>query len=221
MRILLALGGKALLPWGEPASAANRRREVETAATAIAELAAEHEVIVIHGSGSHGGALELALRNRLPEREVVSILTEVVVAGDDPAFPEAEPHAIAEIRSLRVLVDSGALVICAAGGIPIALNGDGTMHEVEAVVDEDLIAALLARRLGADLLVMLSDDDVLYDAASMDSKVEAARRFTEATDRRAAIGALGEALPIARGEAGTQVVEARHAPATSGSTRGL
>jgi len=245
MRILLALGGSALLRRGDPASAENRRRNVETAAAAIAELAAEHEVIVTHGNGPQiGHLLELALRNRLPELDVVSVLTQVVVAGDDPALrasakpagqpiPSPEPYAIAEIRSLRTLVDSGTLVICGGGGgIPIALNGDGTMHGVEAVVDKDLAAALLARRLDADLLLMLTDVDAVrrdwgtpserpitsaepgelrsldFAAGSMGPKVEAACRFTEATGRRAAIGALSESPKIVRGEAGTQVAAA-------------
>jgi carbamate kinase len=298
MRILLALGGNALLRRGEPASAENQLHNVETAAAAIAELAAEHEVIVTHGNGPQvgllalqseafsdippypldvlgaesegmvGHMLELALRNRLPERDVVSVLSEVVVAGDDPAFraptkpigpiydaeeaerlrrergwtlfrdgvgyrrlvASPEPHAIAEIRSLRTLVGSGALVVCAGGGgIPIALNGDGTMHGVEAVIDKDLTAALLARRLDADLLAMLTDVEAVerdwgrpearpitsaepaelraleFAAGSMGPKVEAACRFAEATGRRAAIGALSEASQIVRGEAGTQV----------------
>ncbi len=116
MRILVALGGNALLRRTEVASAPNQRRNVETAAAALAELAAEHELIVTHGNGPQvgllalqseafpgvppypldvldaesegmvGHMLELALRNALPERDVVSVLTEVVVAEDDPAF---------------------------------------------------------------------------------------------------------------------------------------
>jgi carbamate kinase len=312
MRILLALGGNALLRRGESASAENQRRNVETTASAIAELAADHEVVVTHGNGPQvgllalqneafadvppylldvlgaesegmvGHLLELALRNRLPEHDVVSVLTEVVVAGDDPAFgepnkpigpiydaeeaerlrrergwtlgrdgvgyrrlvPSPEPHAIAEIRSLRTLVGSGALVVCAGGGrIPIALNGDGTMHGVEAVIDKDLTAALLARRLDADLLLMLTDVEAVqrnwgkpgarpitsaepaelrsldFAAGSMGPKVEAVCRFAEATGRRAAIGALSEAPRIVRGEAGTQVVAAAVAPATAAARR--
>lgn len=312
MRILVALGGNALLKRGEPASAPNQNRNVEQAATALAALTAEHEVIVTHGNGPQvgllalqneafpgvpaypldilgaesegmvGHMLELALRNRLPERDVVSVLTEVVVAGDDPAFrkptkpigpvyseeeaqrlrhdrgwtlgrdgegyrrlvPSPEPNAIAEIRSLRVLVDSGALVICAGGGgIPIALNGDGTMHGVEAVIDKDLTAALLARRLDADLLLMLTDVDGVYRdwggpseqlianahpyelrkmhlaEGSMGPKVEAACRFATRTGRRAAIGSLTDAARIARGEAGTQVVTPVAEPAIAAARR--
>jgi len=235
MRILVALGGDAFLGRGKDASVANQRRNVEQAAGALAELAREHEVIVTGGDGPEvGQMLEPALRNRLPGRDVVSVLTRVVVAPGDPAFdhpvPRPEPNAIAEIRSLRVLVDSGALVICAGGGIPIALDGEGTMQEVEAVIDDDLTAALLARRLDADALLMLTDVEAVYrdrggpnqrpiasaDPAelraigsaesSIEPKVEAACRFAATTGRRAAIGALGDLERVARGEAGTQIL---------------
>lgn len=297
---------------GEPASAPNQHRNVERAADALAALTAEHELIVTHGNGPQvgllalqnealpdvppypldvlgaesegmvGHMLELALRNRLPERDVVSVLTEVVVAGDDPAFrrptkpigpvyseeeagrlrrergwtmgldgsgyrrlvPSPEPNAIAEIRSLRVLVDSGALVICAGGGgIPIALNGDGTMHGVEAVIDKDLTAALLARRLDADLLLMLTDVDAVrrdwgepserpiaraevaelrslhFAEGSMGPKVEAACRFASSTGRKAAIGSLTDVARVARGEAGTQIVAPAAEPAIAAARR--
>jgi len=197
MRILVALDGNVLL-----------RHNVEQAAAALAALAAEHELIVTHDSVPRiGHMLELALRNRLPERDVVSVLTQVVVNGEDP-----EPNAIAEIRSLRVLVDSGAVVICAGGGAPIALNGDGTMHGVEAVIDKDLTAALLARRLDADLLLMLAE-------GSIEPKVEAARRFAANTGRRAAIGWLDETDQVVRGEAGTQIVAPVIEPAIAAHRR--
>jgi carbamate kinase len=283
MRILLALGGNALLRRGEPASAPNQRRNVESAARALARIATEHEVIVTHGNGPQvSQMLELALRNELPERDVVSVLTEVVVAADDPAFlkptkpigplyneeqaqklrldrgwaigrdnggfrrlvPSPEPHAIAEIRSLRALLDSGALVICAGGGgIPVALDGLGTMRGIEAVIDKDLTAALLARRLDADLLVMLTDIDAVhsdwhgphdrsiagaevadlrsmsFDSGSMAPKVEAACRFAETTGNRAAIGSLRDVARVVQGEAGTQVRAAAAEPAISATRR--
>lgn len=312
MRILLALGGDALFRRGEMASAPNQRRSVEAAARALAEIASEHEVIITHGNGPQGGLpafqnesfpnlppypldildaesegmvghmLELALRNELPERDVVSVLTEVVVAPDDPAFlkptkpigplyseeqaqklrlergwamgrddggfrrlvPSPEPHAIAEIRSLRALLDAGALVICAGGStVPVALDGLGTMRGVEAVIDRDLTAALLARRLDAGLLVLLTDSDAVhsnwrgshdrsiasaevaelramsFESGSMAPKVEAACRFAEATGRRAAIGSLREVARLVQGEAGTQVYAAAAEPAISATRR--
>ncbi len=240
MRILVALGGNALLRRGEVASASHQRRNVEQAAAALAALTAEHEVVITHDSVPRiGHMLELALRNLLPERDVVSVLTQVVVTSDAP-----EPNAIAEIRSLRVLVDFGALVICAGeGGIPIALNGDGTMHRVETAVDKDLTAALLARRLDVDLLLILTDVDAVYRdlgdpgerpivsaepaelrgmhlaEGSMGPKVEAACRFAATTGRRAAIGSLTDVAQVARGEAGTQVVAPIAAPAIAAARR--
>ena len=59
MRIVIALGGNALLRRGEPAEADLQRRNVATAVTAIAELAADHEVIVTHGNGPQVGLLAL------------------------------------------------------------------------------------------------------------------------------------------------------------------
>lgn len=230
MRILLALGGSVLPGDGEPAAVAYQHRAVEVVAGTVAELAAEHEVVLAHGNNLRiGHLLELALRNALPERDVVSLLPKVVVAADNPT---SEPYAIAEIRSLRVLVDSGALVVCAGGGMPVALDRLGTLRSVEAVIDKDLTAALLARRLDADLLLLLTDVDgvhadwggphqrpissaepaelraLSFAPSSMGPKVEAACRFSEATGNRAAIGSLEDAASIVRGEAGTQVLGA-------------
>lgn len=230
MKILVALGGSALFPH-EPTSAPSRH-DIEAAAAALAEISTGNEVVIVHGGGVHGGQLlELALRNALPERDVVSVLSQVVVEADNPL---SEPQAIAEVRSLRTLLDSGAVVICAGGSsIPVSLNGTGALHWVEAVIDMDLTAALLARRLDADLLLLLTDVDAVhadwdgpnqrpiasaearqlrrmsFAAGSMGPKVEAACRFAEATGHRAAIGSLADAAQVVRGEAGTQVIGAR------------
>ena len=193
MKVLLALGGNVKL---------------EAAAKAIAELADRHEVIVTHGSGPQiAHELELTLRNALPDRDVVSVLTQVVVAREDVAVsgdlsprPSPEPRAIAEIRSLRVLLAAGALVICASRGVPVALDELGTMHRVDADVDESLTVALLARRLDADLLLMASDGEV---AEAVAPKLEAVRRFAEATGRHAAVVALADTVRVARAQAVT------------------
>lgn len=133
MRILLTLGSGA----EEPATAAD-----------VAAIAADNEVIVIHAGGQREShMLELGLRNHLPDRDIVSVLTQVVLAGDD-----RRPSAIAEARSMRTLVASGAVVICAEGGsLPVALDGDGTLHPVEMAIDGGLTAELLGRRLEVDV----------------------------------------------------------------------
>jgi carbamate kinase len=298
MRVVVALGGNALLRRGEPADADVQRGHVEHAARSIAEIARSHDVVVTHGNGPQVGLLALqadaydavrpypldvlgaesegmigylleqSLANALPGRSVATLLTQVVVDLRDPAFerptkpigpvyeeaearrlaaergfavapdgphfrrvvPSPEPLAIVEIEALRLLVEQGVLVVCVGGGgIPVVVGGDGALRGVEAVIDKDLSAALLARLLVADFLLMLTDVAAVerdwgtakarpirraapeklralaFAAGSMGPKVEAACRFVEATGGRAAIGALEHAAAIVRGEAGTLV----------------
>lgn len=298
MRIVVALGGNALLRRGEPAEAAVQRRNVERAAKAVADVAAAHEVVLTHGNGPQVGLLALqseayrevraypldvlgaesegmigylleqALANELAGREVATLLTQVVVDPGDPAFmrptkpvgpvyPEEEarrlarergwavgadgggfrrvvaspePTGIVELGTIRLLVEAGVLVICVGGGgIPVVVDEAGGLRGVEAVIDKDLSAALLARLLGADLLLLLTDVPAVernfatpaaepirraraadlralaLAPGSMGPKVEAACRFVEATGGTAAIGALEDAAAIVRGEAGTIV----------------
>lgn len=136
MRILVALAREDL--------------DVAKTATVLARLAERHEVVVTHGQALEvGHRLELALRNRLPGRDVVSVLSQVVVAGESD-----EPSAITEVRSLRKLLESGAFVICAAEAqAPVALESDGSLRATEVAVDERLAVDLLARRLDIDLVL--------------------------------------------------------------------
>jgi carbamate kinase len=147
--------------------------------------------------------------------------------------PSPEPRRIFEIRPIQWLLDKGVVVICAGGGgIPTmyAPGAERTLVGVEAVIDKDLASQLLARDVGADLLVMATDVDGVYTgwgtpeqrrlervtpkelrdlpfaAGSMGPKVEAASRFVESTGMRAAIGGLDQIEAIVRGDAGTQVV---------------
>ena len=115
MRIVIALGGNALLRRGEPAEADAQRRNVAAAVAVIADLAADHEVIVTHGNGPQVGLLALQgdaydavrrtrstcstprargmigylldqeLVNALGGRPVATLLTQVIVDLDDPA----------------------------------------------------------------------------------------------------------------------------------------
>ena len=117
-RIVVALGGNALLKRGEEMTATNQRRNARIAAEALAPLCAEHEVVVTHGNGPQVGLLalqELAypgedapldvlgaetegaigymieqeLGNLLPfEKPLATLLTMVEVDPDDPAFAD-------------------------------------------------------------------------------------------------------------------------------------
>ena len=83
-------------------------------------------------------------------------------AADGPhqrrVVPSPEPREIVEIETIRLLVEYGVLVIAAGGGgIPVVVDAVGGLRGVEAVVDKDLASALLAQRLGADALLLLTD----------------------------------------------------------------
>ena len=141
-----------------------------------------------------------------------------------------EPQVIIEIETIRTLVDLGVIVICAGGGgIPVVENGAERLHGVEAVIDKDLSAALVALELQADALLLLTDvDGIQLDygttaarplreataaslagldlpAGSMGPKAEAARRFVEHGGEFAAIASLENAAAALEGNAGTIV----------------
>ncbi len=68
MRIVVALGGNALLRRGEPMSAAVQRRNVRAAARALAPVAAAHELVISHGNGPQVGLLALQSAAHAPEQ---------------------------------------------------------------------------------------------------------------------------------------------------------
>jgi carbamate kinase len=143
--------------------------------------------------------------------------------------PSPEPVALLDLPVIRTLVDAGGIVICAGGGgIPVAADdGGGALRGLEAVIDKDLTAALLARQLDADALLLLTDVAAVVDgygtsqacpiyratpadlrarqfpAGSMGPKVEAACQFAEATGKMAAIGQLADAQALLARQAGT------------------
>jgi carbamate kinase len=168
------------------------------------------------------------------EAEALAAQQGWAIAADGPGYRRVvaspEPREILEIAVIDLLVRRGVIVICAGGGgIPVVERADGSLVGVEAVIDKDRASALLARRLDADALLMLTDVEAVFegwgtpearaihhaapqaleamafDAGSMGPKVEAACDFAAATGGVAGIGALGDAAAILRGEAGTTV----------------
>ena len=76
------------------------------------------------------------------------------------------PKRIFEIRPIRWLLDQGTVVICAGGGgIPTSWvpGKERTLEGIEAVIDKDLASELLAREIDADLFVMATDVDGVYE----------------------------------------------------------
>jgi carbamate kinase len=296
-RLVIALGGNALLQRGQPQDFATQRRNARRAAAAIATVAKDRQIILTHGNGPQigqlalqnargaaaeiqpldvlgaetdgmiGYLLEQELRNVLPQAHIATLLTQIEVALDDPGFqhpskfigpvydaaqaqalaaahdwsiaqdgahwrrvvPSPQPRDVLDVSALELLLTAGFIVICAGGGgIPVARANDGGFHGVECVVDKDLTSAMVADKLNADCLVMLTDVAAVYTgwgtpaaaeirhatpaslqagsfaAGSMGPKIEAAIRFATAT-RRACIGALDGLTDILAGRAGTTV----------------
>ena len=146
--------------------------------------------------------------------------------------PSPEPIDILELPAIEALLCAGIVPICAGGGgVAVSRTADGVLVGVEGVIDKDLTSALLAIKLGASSLLLLTDVDAVYQGwggdhpralASLDRsaaarldlapglmapKVEAALRFAEATGQAAVIGRLEDAAAMLDGKAGTLVVE--------------
>ena len=148
------------------------------------------------------------------------------------------PLAVHEIGVIDTLVRAGTIVIaCGGGGAPVYRDAALGVEGVDAVVDKDLAAAVLARDLGATLLLILTDVDAVYaeygtpqqralrslpvaeaealDRAgafgegSMAPKVRAAVDFVRRTGGRAIITELRRGREAVRGEAGTTITMER------------
>lgn len=146
--------------------------------------------------------------------------------------PSPRPREIIETKLIDHLLDESIIVVCAGGGgVPVVRTGTGDLRGVEAVIDKDLSAAVLAHRLKADRLIVLTDVEAVMKgfgtgsaqpirrttpaqlraldlpAGSMGPKVEAVCRFVEVGGRgvAAAIGNLDEAVALLDGSAGTFV----------------
>lgn len=69
--------------------------------------------------------------------------------------PSPQPKTIVELAAINLLARSGFIVIaCGGGGIPVVQDEEGNLIGVEAVIDKDLASSLLARGIGADLLLV-------------------------------------------------------------------
>lgn len=297
MKIVVALGGNALLRRGEVPEASTQRRRLRPVARDIAALAERYEVYVVHGNGPQVGllALETEANTTLSEPyplgdlvaesqgligswiqqallnercRAVALITQVVVAGDDAAFadpskliggtydeetarqlaaergwdvrsdgdswrrvvPSPRPVDVLDVESAEMLARQGRVVVLGGGGGVPLLRRPDLYAPVEAVVDKDLVAAIVADQVDADLMVILTDveglmadfgtpeerllervtvDDLAgqeFAAGSMGPKVEACLNFVVGgANRRAVIAALESLTRAVAGEDGTQI----------------
>lgn len=298
MRLVIALGGNALLKRGEKLTAGNQRRNMREAATALAQACAGNEVAIVHGNGPQVGLLALAaeaysevppypldvlcaesqgmigyvvaqeLSNAMAPRAVASVLTQTLVDAGDPAFdrpskpigplflsldeaqrsarpdwtlmpegsgyrrfvPSPRPIGIVEFDEIRRLVHQHVVTVCCGGGGIAVIRSMDRLEGVDAIIDKDLTAAMLAIELEADRLIILTDVDAVYAGwgtanqkpirelraaeieahefaeGSMLPKVTAAVRFAEATGRPASIGSLDHAAAVIGDLSGTTVI---------------
>ncbi len=152
--------------------------------------------------------------------------------------PSPVPLEVLDVATVSALMASGHVVIAAGGGgIPVVGGADGTFRGVEAVIDKDLTATLLARSLHVDVLLIATDvDHVMVDfgtpqarplgrisatelreharagqfgRGSMDPKVEAILGFVDSGGPRAVITALDRIADGVNGTYGTVVESGR------------
>jgi len=295
-RIVIALGGNAL-----GSDYLEQQSLIKNTLLELVSLFKDNEIIITHGNGPQVGMITNAFNNDLPldictamsegyigyhiqrelrevleenkiDREVITVITEVLVDKNDPAFENptkpigkfytkedadkfmensediyvqdanrgyrkvvASPNSldIKNIKSIEALLSAGSIVVAVGGGgIPIIDDTDST--GVNAVIDKDYATSLLARKLNADLFVILtavpqvminfdSENPICLDRAnikklreyiandefkkgSMLPKVEAAIRFTEATGKNTIITSIENAKNIKTLE-GVTVIE--------------
>ncbi len=308
MLVVVALGGNALLRRGERADAEVQRQHIAEATRALAPIALKHQLVITHGNGPQVGLLALqaesyrdvapypldvlgaesegmigylleqSLGNTVRGQRTATLLTQVIVDANDPAFaqptkpvgpvytqreaarvarlrgwtvapdgdrwrrvvPSPEPRKIVELGAIRTLIDAGLIVVCVGGGgVPVIVDERDCLHGVEAVIDKDRAAALLARELRADALLLLTDVPAIevgwgtsdahallaatpaelaaldLAAGSMGPKAQAASQFMSETGGIAAIGALEDSAAILEGAAGTRIVAAHAAAAVA------
>ena len=297
-KLVIALGGNALLQRGEILSAENQKKSIQLFSQMVAQLARDYQLVIVHGNGPQVGLLalqnaayqdapawpldilvaesqgmigfaiaqELTASNSFP---VTTLMTRVEVDPNDPAFaspgkyigpvypPEQQaelqarygwqmkadgqyirrvvasptPLKIIDSEAIRTLMDEGHLVICCGGGgIPVIAKGGG-YQGTEAVIDKDLTAAVLAKAISADHLLILTDADAVYENwgtpqaralrhvtpaelapfaapdGAMGPKAAAVIQFVTQTGNAAFIGALKDAPEILAGQKGTCISE--------------
>jgi carbamate kinase len=228
--------------------------------------------------GSMGFMLERAIINELRrhsiDKEVTTLVTQVLVDRNDPAFerptkpvgpfytkfrarelarekkwamvedagrgyrkvvPSPKPIDVTPKWIIRDLVQAGRIVIAAGGGgIPVILNGRGLYEGIEAVIDKDYAASLIAREVKVDLFIILTGIERVYlnfgkpDQAgipvmtiaeaqehldqgqfppgSMGPKIRAAIEYIQAGGREVLITSAGHLKAALLGRSGTRIV---------------
>ena len=237
-KLVLALGGNALIRPGDSGRLEEQYRRISQAMAHIADLIISgFAPVITHGNGPMVGYLVLQmecaralvppmplfisdadtegslgyliqqclvneLHRRGQKQGVATVITQVVVSADDPAFnspdkpigpfysageaerlqtergwfltedagrgwrrvvPSPHPLTVVEQDIISFLLREGIVVIAAGGGgVPVIRRANGDLVGVEAVIDKDRTAAVLAREIAADLLISLTAVEYAY-----------------------------------------------------------
>ncbi|HLF69975.1 MAG TPA: carbamate kinase [Actinomycetota bacterium] len=209
------------------------------------------DICVADTGGGMGYMIQQCLQNALAhaglERRVATLITQVEVDAGDSAFEHPakpigparrlvaspRPQRVVESEVISAMVSQGIIVIAGGGGgVPVVRDGQG-LKGVEAVIDKDLTAALIAHSIGATAFMILTDVDGAYldhgkidahrienvsvvemrrlwgagafPAGSMGPKVDAACGFIESGGTVAVIAALDDLEAAIAGAAGTRI----------------
>jgi carbamate kinase len=289
-RVVIALGGNALLAKGSKGTAKEQLEEAKVAVLYLEKIIRDNQVVITHGNGPQVGNLLLQQHatKEVPEMPLdvldamtqgqigyfiasaisltgmhsATMVTRVVVDPEDPAFenpdkpvgpfyaspvrvgmkmdsgrgyrlvvPSPEPVKIREHDAIDALLERGFVVIAVGGGgIPIKESGEG----LEAVIDKDRAASLLAHQISADVLVFVTSVNSVYlnfgkkgqkriacmtsaeakkymeaghfAEGSMKPKIESAIRFLDSGGKRAVICSISNCEKALSGKAGTAIV---------------
>jgi carbamate kinase len=149
--------------------------------------------------------------------------------------PSPRPLEVVQSEAIRRAVRDGSIVIAGGGGgIPVYRTKEGDLRGVEAVIDKDYTASLIASDLEADLFVILTGVDQVsihfgrpdqkairamdvdearahqaggeFPEGSMGPKIRAAIEFVQATGREVLITSSARLLDAVHGKAGTRIV---------------
>jgi len=236
------------------------------------------QICVADTEGGMGYMIEQCLRNKLKQeeinREVVTVVTQVIVDKNDPSIknptkfigqfytkedaenfakkkdrimkkdsnrgwrrvvPSPIPLEIVEKDSIKVLVENGFIVIATGGGgVPVYLKDDGKLEGIDGVIDKDRASSVLARDIGAELLLILTEVEKValnygtpqqkdldkmtlgeakrylkeghFPEGSMGPKIESAIQFLESGGKEVIITSIPKAYDSVKRKAGTRIV---------------
>lgn len=291
MRIVIALGGNALIKKGQKGTAEEQMKATEETIDSLKGIIENNEIVIAHGNGPQVGNLFIQQNatHKVPgmpldvldamtqgqigyfiqraimkktNRESATLVTRVVVDEHDRAFKNPtkpigpfytekikstmvmdagrgyrmvvaspKPLKIIERKAIVSLLKSGFVVIAGGGGgVPISNDS----KRLEAVIDKDYCASLIARVINAKILLIVTSvpcvyrnfgkknqkainkintneaqkliDDAEFAEGSMKPKMEAAINFIKHGGQKAIICGLENAKEAVKGKSGTEIV---------------